>query len=530
MKRTKEMKKEWIAELKKMQKSYQGEISPDDLPFDLTAELGEVVAVELKSPGVYYIATQKEGDSPDYPEVYVVTADAPAISEKARTYGQEFPGHPDLRVYDILQPKSGRYIIDFEMRRYQIKCHLPEIEDEDSLYTAALYGAEEHPDYFGAFPVPSLTPRGFTVRHKTILNGVYWLETDRCEEMLAVCYPIWKSDISIPEQNQGEQLEYDRIFPLWLNWKYIRELFIMPNGLCEKGTQEAAAVYYEHILLYPYQMYIHWSPSDQGNILFNDKRFVSLLYRWHNDEFTEYNKVSDAGSYIKDSIYDFIDDSQKVVIVVDCENSDPYKLSATLRRLNSTYTEKITSIILFDDIHTASAWSSLEKFTSVSVEHILIERIKQNKSLVDIRLTARACQEYYENNVDSFIIVSSDSDYWGLISSLPKAQFLVMIEHNKCGPDMKAALANSGIFYCYLDDFYSGDSEELKTNALLQEMRDYMEKAVQLNAIDMLNDALRSTRIEMTAAERQQFYDKYIKTLQLSINDDGKVSLVIKVK
>ena len=105
-----------------------------------------------------------------------------------------------------------------------------------------------------------------------------------------------------------------------------------------------------------------------------------------------------------------------------------------------------------------------------------------------------------------------------------------MIEHKKCGPDMKAALANSGIFYCYLDDFYSGDSEELKTNALLQEMRDYMEKAVQLNAIDMLNDALRSTRIEMTAAERQQFYDKYIKTLQLSINDDGKVSLVIKVK
>ena len=82
--------------------------------------------------------------------------------------------------------------------------------------------------------------------------------------------------------------------------------------------------------------------------------------------------------------------------------------------------------------------------------NILIERIKQNKSLVDIRLTARACQEYYENNVDSFIIVSSDSDYWGLISSLPKAQFLVMIEHNKCGPDMKAALANSGIFYCYL--------------------------------------------------------------------------------
>ena len=155
MKRTKEMKKRVDSRVKENAKSYQGKF-PRRSTFDLTAELGEVVTVELKSPGVYYIATKKAGDIPECPEVYVVTADAPAISEKAWTYGQEFPGHPDLRVYDILQPKSGRYIIDFEMRRYQIKCHLPEIEDEDSLYTAALYGAEEHPDYFGAFPVPSL--------------------------------------------------------------------------------------------------------------------------------------------------------------------------------------------------------------------------------------------------------------------------------------------------------------------------------------------------------------------------------------
>lgn len=215
---------------------------------------------------------------------------------------------------------------------------------------------------------------------------------------------------------------------------------------------------------------------------------------------------------------------------MDCENSDPYKLSATLRRLNRAYTDKITSIILFDDVHTATAWSILERFTAIPVEHILIERIKQNKSLVDIRLTARACQEYYENKVDAFIIVSSDSDYWGLISSLPKAQFLVMIEHDKCGPDMKAALVNSGIFYCYLDDFYSGDSDELKTNAIFQEMRNYMEKAVRLNVNDMFNDALRATRIEMTPAERQQFYDKYIKTLQLSISNSGDASIVIKVK
>lgn len=45
----------------------------------------------------------------------------------------------------------------------------------------------------------------------------------------------------------------------------------------------------------------------------------------------------------------------------------------------------------------------------------------------------------YKNDVDSFVIVSSDSDYWGLISSLPDAHFLVMIEREKCGPDIRSA-------------------------------------------------------------------------------------------
>lgn len=67
----------------------------------------------------------------------------------------------------------------------------------------------------------------------------------------------------------------------------------------------------------------------------------------------------------------------------------------------------------------------------------MIERIKENKSLVDIRLTARTCQEFFENEVDSFINVSSDFDYWGLISSLPRARFLAMIEWEKCESDMK---------------------------------------------------------------------------------------------
>ena len=264
--------------------------------------------------------------------------------------------------------------------------------------------------------------------------------------------------------------------------------------------------------------------------LWYDKKFAVLLYQWHNDYFREFSKVSDVSSYVKGSIYEYIEGSEKTVVVVDCENSDPYKLCAVLRNLDYKYTQKISSIILFDDIHTASAWRILEDFTKIPVEHILIERVKESKSLVDIKLTERACQEHYINKVDSFIIVSSDSDYWGLISSLPDARFLMMIEHEKSGPDLKAALVNTDIFYCYIDDFYSGNADELKFGALIKEMYRYIDSAVHLNVNEMFSAALKATRIEMSDAEKKQFMAQHIRTMQMSIAPDGEVVIEFKNK
>jgi hypothetical protein len=315
------------------------------------------------------------------------------------------------------------------------------------------------------------------------------------------------------------------LFPLWVNWQYIRELFVMPNGLTEAGVKNAGDVYCAHLLVYPYQMYINWDPHDEGNILYNDKKFLSLLYQWHNDVFTEYSKVSDARDYVKGSIYSFVEDGEKIIVVVDCENSDPYKLCATLSNLNYDQIKKIAKIILFDDAHTVAAWQILEKYTHIPVEHILIQRVKQNKSLVDIKLTARACQEHYQNAVDSFIIVSSDSDYWGLISSLPDARFLVMIEREKCGPDMKAEMKKAGIFYCYIDDFYSGNTEDIKMRALFSELYRYIGEHLDLNAKTMLNEALRATRLPLSDAEKRQIYEKYIKRMKLVVAEDGQVSI-----
>lgn len=320
------------------------------------------------------------------------------------------------------------------------------------------------------------------------------------------------------------------IFPVWLNWDYIRDLFNMKDGLTEEGTKAAAGVYFTNLECYPYSIYINWNPQPNGNILYNDKKFVTLLYQWHNDYFGDFSKVSDAGSFVKSNIYDFIDDAKRVVMAVDCENSDPYRLCATLKGLDADITTKIQKIMLFDDVHTVDAWRILESHTKIPVEHIMTERVKQTKSLVDIELTAMTCREHYVNLVDSFIIVSSDSDYWGLISSLPEAKFLVMIEREKCGPDMKAALSNSGIFYCYIDDFYTGDGEELKKNALFNELYKALDDALKLNVNDMLEKALTATRIEMSPSAKRQFFEKHIRPMRLVIDEAGNASLELRRK
>ena len=76
------------------------------------------------------------------------------------------------------------------------------------------------------------------------------------------------------------------LFPLWLNWQYIKQLFIMPNGLTEAGTKAAANTFYTNLNLYPYKVYINWTPQVQGNIFYNDKKFVTLLYDWNGSSFT----------------------------------------------------------------------------------------------------------------------------------------------------------------------------------------------------------------------------------------------------
>lgn len=319
------------------------------------------------------------------------------------------------------------------------------------------------------------------------------------------------------------------LFPDWISWDYIKNLFVIPHYSTENVQKLEFEKYMANIVYYPYQMYIYWKkPCELGNMLYNDGKFLDILYKMNGANFTDSSKYKNAVDDVKTNIYDFINASEKTVLAVDCENSDVYKLYGMLKNLNQDEIEKIHKIILFDDNHTTNGWDYLEKFLNIPVEHIEVERVVDRKSLVDIRVTMGICKEYYENKISSFILLSSDSDYWGLISSLPQAKFLVVIEYDKCGQPIRDILDTHEIYYCSLDDFCTGNIEELKKAVLISELKKYLPDIVNYNGKQLAYDLFEKARINASENEIKNFYDKYIKTIRLNLDNDGNFSIVLR--
>ena len=316
------------------------------------------------------------------------------------------------------------------------------------------------------------------------------------------------------------------LFPEWVKWDYIKSLFLMPKGQDPDSIKVESKKFTNMRVCYPFTRYINWRPVDEGNILLNDEKFLKILYKQFDDEFKDISKVKDASESVKTNIYDFIRGNDSTVIVVDCENSDAYKLASVLKQLDSNEIERVHKIMLYDDVHTTKAWAFLDKITNIPIEHIMVDRIKENKSLVDIKMCAGVSASFYRDNISSFILCSSDSDFWGLISSLPMANFLVMIEYSKCGPDIKNALIENGTYYCAIDDFCTANIKNFKMAVLHSELVSRVKDLVEIDTSEMIDDIFTTLRMDISDAEKQNFFKKYIQTMQLHIDKEG----IMKIK
>lgn len=319
------------------------------------------------------------------------------------------------------------------------------------------------------------------------------------------------------------------IFPIWVVWDYIKNLFIMPGGLSNKGVyDELGSKYFIKKSMYPYTCYINWNPKDIGNMLESDRKFLTELYAQNGSKFKDFNCVTQLGESTREDILDFIENSGSLDIIVDCENANPYRLAIALNQLSEEVHNHIEKLILIDDVNTPKVWGYFNTLVpKYTIERIEMERINEKKSLVDIGLTAKLCKEFYENNINSFIICSSDSDFWGLIKALPDAKYMVMVEHERVGIDLKKALSDAGILYVYTEEFYEGEDEELglKNRVIFQELKSGIEEKLNFNLYNMLSDILREIFIGLGEEEKDQVVRGFIDTMEINMKKDGSIVL-----
>ena len=171
----------------------------------LNHELGQILDWDKLCYGVYYLGIQADPES-EYPwsEYYLVLDNAP-ISQDARALGKPFPGTSAL-LYPIDPPDEAAWTaVMYELCRNGSAHGIQPLEGW-SLTDAAMEGMELCPAYFGPFPVPPRTPWGWTLRHRPLDNGVYWMETDQGKTVLAVCYHIWSTEFSDGVKQAGKKL------------------------------------------------------------------------------------------------------------------------------------------------------------------------------------------------------------------------------------------------------------------------------------------------------------------------------------
>ena len=367
------------------------------------------------------------------------------------------------------------------------------------------------------------------------LYNIEWYDHDNIKQLekwgFTIIQANYRSDKYMQDLTRLINENIDKcshLFYDWLNWEYIRDLFFVPKYNKNDVMKDEFNKYMANIEHYPFQMYIHWQPADVGSIVYSDRKFLKIIYGQHNDSFTDFTKYKDADDETRNNIYEFIDSSEKTAIAVDCENSNPFKLYSVLKGLNQDELAKIEKITLYDDPNTTAGWDWLSKFTQIPVEHIEIDRVTDRKSLVDLRMTASVVTNFYRDGITSFIIVSSDSDFWGLIESLPKAHFLVMYEYEKCGTSIKNALTQHGIYYCAIDDFCSAATEDMKRAVLFAELEKHLPTIYGESPLELTQKIYEDTRVTATKKEMENFCNRYVKTLRLKVNSEGKFVIDIQ--
>ena len=94
---------------------------------------------------------------------------------------------------------------------------------------------------------------------------------------------------------------------------------------------------------------------------------------------------------------------------------------------------------------------------------------------------------------------------------------------------MCRAMEDAGVFYCLIDDFCTGNSDEIRLKAVLSQLQAKLDEKVSFNIHELMKEVFWATRVEMGTREERQFYDRYLKKMKVSVDADGNVKIALNL-
>ena len=135
-----------------------------------------------------------------------------------------------------------------------------------------------------------------------------------------------------------------QFFPDWVHWSYLRNLFVSECCFSAARVYMEVQKYHKFYKYYPYQMYIVWNPEDHGNLLFNDRKFLTILYKANGDEFTASKTAESDANSTSDNTKCMEATNGSLVLLVEYEKVDVDSLRVAINLLRNDKTSKIARV------------------------------------------------------------------------------------------------------------------------------------------------------------------------------------------
>ena len=321
------------------------------------------------------------------------------------------------------------------------------------------------------------------------------------------------------------------LFPEYIEWELLRDLFVMPDGLTDEGCKIEGEKFVANKTCYPFSCYMHWKRLDEerGKALFNDYFFLNSLYVDNGLTFDRMELVTNNSENNYNTLKNFIVNAE-TEIVVDCENANPFFIYALLNNLGEENYKQISKIVLFNDQNASSAWKFLKsKFKAIDFEEIFCERVLDRKSLVDVHLIARTVKDYCISGIRSFIVVSSDSDFCGMIQELEEAKFMFVLERHQTSHKMIDEVERKGVAYIYAEDYDYSDVYDFKKTVIVADVKNEIQAYWQTIDLDSVVTRIsENVFAELSDKEKAAILQCISKRLKIEVSNTYEVQVVIE--